>query len=68
MYIEYLMQITYLWCLYKLYIYLSFNSLSIYPNDPKYWDKQVWAYSVDPDQMLQNAASDQGRHCLPLIQ
>ena len=23
-------------------------------------------YSVDPDQMLQNAASDQGLHCLPL--
>ena len=24
--------------------------------------------SVDPDQMLRNAASDQGLHCLPLIQ
>ena len=24
--------------------------------------------SVDPDQMLQNAASDQGLHCLSLIQ
>ena len=34
---------------------------------PKYLDRQAWANSVDPDQMLQNAASDQGLHCLPLI-
>ena len=27
----------------------------------------IWANSVDPDQMPQNAASDQGLHCLPLI-
>ena len=28
----------------------------------------VWANSVDPDQTQQNAVSDQGLHCLPLIQ
>ena len=33
-----------------------------------YSDRQVWANSIDPDQMLQNAASDQGLHCLSLIQ
>ena len=37
-------------------------------NNPKYWDSQAWANSVDPDQMPQNAESDQGLHCLPLIQ
>ena len=26
---------------------------------------QVWANSVDPDLIMQNAASDQGLHCLP---
>ena len=31
------------------------------------WDRQAWANSADPDQMLQNA-SDQGLHCLPLTQ
>ena len=36
--------------------------------NPKYWDRLAWANSVDPDQMLQNAASDQGLHWLPLIQ
>ena len=29
---------------------------------------EVWANSVDPDRTPQNAASDQGLHCLPLIQ
>ena len=33
----------------------------------KYLDRQVWAVSVDPDQMLQNAASDQDLQCLALI-
>ena len=32
----------------------------------KYQDRQPCANSVDPDQMLQNAASDQGLHCLAL--
>ena len=33
-----------------------------------YLDRQAWANSVDPDQMPQNASSDQGLHCLPLTQ
>ena len=33
-----------------------------------YSDKQARANSVDPDQTPQNAASNQGLHCLPLIQ
>ena len=28
-------------------------------NKPKYWDREVWANSVDPDQMQQNKAFDQ---------
>ena len=28
----------------------------------------VWANSVDADQMPQNVASDQGLHCLPIMQ
>ena len=39
-----------------------------YRNNLKYWDRQAWANCVDPDQMPQNAVSDQGLHCLPLIQ
>ena len=42
--------------------------LSTYHKNPKYWDRQACANSVDPDQMPQNAASDQGLHCLPLVQ
>ena len=42
--------------------------LCYYYNNPKYWDRHAWTNSVDPDQMLQNAASDQGLHCLLLIQ
>ena len=45
---------------------LPYRTLQTYHNNPKYWDRQAWANSVDPDQMLQNAASDQGLHCLPL--
>ena len=29
-------------------------------------DLPVWSNSVDPDQMLQTVASDQGVHCMPL--
>ena len=29
-----------------------------YRNNPKYWDRQAYANSVDPDQTPQNAASD----------
>ena len=35
---------------------------------PKYLDRHAKANSLDPDQMLQNGVSDQGPHCLPLIQ
>ena len=48
------------------------HSLSVYnkalPYFPKFSDRQAWPNSLDPDQMLQNAASDQGLHCLLLIQ
>ena len=33
-----------------------------------YWDSQGWPNSVAPNEMLQNATSHQGLHCLPLIQ
>ena len=45
--------------------YLVLNSVA--KNIP-YWDRQACANSVDPDQTPQNAASDLGLHCLPLIQ
>ena len=32
-----------------------------------YSDRQDWANSLDPDQMPQNAASDQGLYCFQLI-
>ena len=32
-----------------------------------YLNRQAWANSVDPDQTLQNAASDQGLHCHPVL-
>ena len=35
--------------------------------DTMYSDRQALANSVDPDQMPQIAASDQGLHCLPPI-
>ena len=41
---------------------------SFYHICSKYWDRQAWANSVDPDQTPQNAASDQGLHCLPHVQ
>ena len=31
------------------------------------WDRQACANNEDPDQLPQNAASDQGLHCLVLI-
>ena len=37
-------------------------------NNPKRWESQALANFVDSDQILQNAASDQGLHCLPVIQ
>ena len=44
------------------------NCFFMYCNNWKYWDRQVWANNVDPDQMPHSAASDQALHCLPLIQ
>ena len=43
---------------------------SIWTRSPqqKSVDRQAWASSADQDQMLQNAASDQGWHWLPLIE
>ena len=35
---------------------------------PKYLDKQACAKNVDPDQMMQNAISNNGLYCLLLIQ
>ena len=53
---------------------LNFISLSQQGNKtkiqylPYVFGSQIWANSVDPDDMLQNAASHQGLHCLPVIQ
>ena len=38
------------------------------PYNPKYWGRQAFANSVDPDHMPQIVASDQGLHCLQDIQ
>ena len=35
---------------------------------PSIGDRQIFANSVDPDQMMQNEAYDQGLHCLTYIQ
>ena len=37
-----------------------------YLNNSKYWARQAFANSVDPDQMLQNVASDLGLQYLTL--
>ena len=34
-------------------------------NNPNYWYRYAFANGADPDQTPQNAASDQGLHCLP---
>ena len=36
---------------------------NIYQNNPKYWDRQAFANSVDPDQIPHNVVSDQVLHC-----
>ena len=42
-------------CLRWMGTYLSEIRVTLeYLNNPKYWDRQAWANSVDPDQMLQN--------------
>ena len=47
--------------------YEDLNYASYHIN-PKYWDRQAWADSVDPDQMLKNKASSQDLYCLQFIQ
>ena len=42
--------------------------MSIYYNNPKYWNRHAWTNNVDPEQKLQNAAFDQGLHYVSLIQ
>ena len=44
------------------------KEISWYHSYIKYLDWQAWANSVDPDQMLQTAASDLGLYCLPIIE
>ena len=67
-YIDYTEKLPFLVFFYMIYNFcLDIAWLFDYLNNPKYWDRQAWANSVDPDQMLQNAASDQGLQCLPLI-
>ena len=41
---------------------------TVYCNNPKYWNRQARENRLDQDQTPQNAASDQGLHCLPLVQ
>ena len=35
---------------------------------PKYWDRQAWADCADPDQTIQNVASEQGIQSMQPIQ
>ena len=49
------------WCIIK-------PELIIYHYNPKYWDREVLANSVNQDQTLLNVAFDQGLHYLPYIQ
>ena len=39
----------------------------MYHNQPKFSNGQVWANSVDPDQIAPEEQSDQGLHCLPFV-
>ena len=52
----------------EYYCLMFFYLLFYYRNNPKYWDRQAFANSVDPDKTMQSAASEQGLHCLPYIQ
>ena len=46
---------------------LLINLRRFYRNNPKYWDRETFANSVDPDQTPHSVASDQLLHCLPYI-
>ena len=45
----------------------NFRTFTVYHNNPKYCDSQAWANSLDPNQILLNAATDQGPYFLLLI-
>ena len=51
----------------QLHLYIRVVDSQTNCNNALFWDRQAWANSVYPDQTLQNAVSDQGLHCLPLI-
>ena len=46
----------------------SWGKNTFIPYLPYVSDRQAWANSLDPDEMLQNAVSHLGIHCLPCIQ
>ena len=46
----------------------SMNASANFDICPKYCDWQAWANSIDLGQMLQNLASYNDVHCLPLNQ
>ena len=48
-------------------ILVDSNYIQSYCNNHKYWDRQAWANSVDPNQTSQIVASDQGLQYLPLV-
>ena len=50
----------------QMFVKCAISDLSKYHNNPEYWDRQAWANRVDPDQMPNNTASDQGLHHLHL--
>ena len=52
----------------KVCLHGEIRKFLISTDNPKYWDRQTRANSIDPDQMLQDAASDHGLYCLTLIQ
>ena len=52
----------------KLPVNSNFASCASYRNNPKYQDGQAWANRIDQDQIPQIVSSDQGLHCLPIIQ
>ena len=59
---------TYFFCV--VVVIYQFIKMSIFEEygAVKLSNQHAWANSLDPDQTPQNAASDQGLHCLPLIQ
>ena len=51
-----------------LWLFLRGSILSHYRSYSMYSEKQIWANSVTPVHTSQNAAPNQGIHCLLLIQ